>query len=136
MSVIIVVISAKRNKVQWRGVVTGKTLHEPRHVQSRASASKPQISALPDRLDGLLLADRSHSRHRTSIGARTLDIVGTQWTTILVIIVHVAATLVVWWYTIHGWVLAGVSLSVVAISTVRRASTGVIADNVVKIASR
>jgi hypothetical protein len=78
MSVIIVVISAERNKVQWRGLVAGKTLSEPRNIQSKASASKPRISALPDGLDGLLLADRSHSRHRASIGARTLDIVGTQ----------------------------------------------------------
>jgi hypothetical protein len=136
MSVIIVVISAERNKVQWRGLVAGKTLSEPRNIQSKASASKPRISALPDGLDGLLLADRSHSRHRASIGARTLDIVGTQRTTVLVVIVHVAATLVVWWHTVHGWVLAGVSLSMIAIGTIRRASTGVIADNVVKVASR
>jgi hypothetical protein len=136
MSVIIVVISAERNKVQWRGVMAGKTLHEPRHAQSKASASKPRIRALPNGLDGLLLADRSHSGHGASVGAGTLDIIGTQRTTVLIIIVHVAATFVVRWHTIHGWVLAGISLSVVAIGTVRRASTGVIADNVVKIASR
>ena len=92
--------------------------------------------ASSDGFDGLLLADGSHARDRASVSASTLDAVRTQRASVLVIIVHIAATLVAWWDAVHGRVLGLVALSVVTIGTIRRTSTSIIANDIVQVACR
>lgn len=129
---------SQKQSTRWRGNFCSPNSSRFNVRQSLGFSQVTTLSsrALSNRLDGLLLGDRPSGRYRASICASTLDAVVAQRSAVLVLIIHIAATLVALRHAIHGRVLGGVPLRLVRLSTVRGASTSIIANDAVQVARR